>query len=200
MTVLTDLQPDAAAFRQALRQEALGAILLVDLDFLSKPVRLSNWNIRMTIDGQVYDATGALSRISEVGDAAKGSVPPLEYGLSVPTELLDNSDELYVLPEILSDASEYVGRKAELRLQIMAKGVAVGVPMTMHVGRMYKPRFVMSTTLVELSILSESIAVRRRVPGGGYLTAADQKVRHPTDEGLEFVSTAVSEPVDWLNS
>lgn len=205
MTIFLDYQADPAAFQAALEDEVITAALCLEMQFASGTAYASNWNVDFVADGKTWRGLGDLVGLSEIGGGSDDLTPLVEYTLAIPAELLTANeklqDELGRIPELMGNPAEYKGRLAILSCQAFVNGQPLGSPFVLHSGFIEKPHISAAAGRpVVLRIQSESILIGKRRPPAGKLTERDQKYRHPTDKGLDFVPNAASEQVDWLNS
>jgi hypothetical protein len=186
-----------------LEAEAVQMSVLLHMDFATTPLRLSNRNVPFVDleNGHTWGAgSGLLVGLPDVG-AADGELAPFrEYRLGVPSDWIDGDYWAAGLISAVADVSEYRGRSLGLYGQIFDPntGQPVGHPFAFDVGQMDQ----MTVTSVKegaiASVTSESFMARKGVPIYGQQTYFDQKRRHPTDEGLQFV-TESGEMVQWTD-
>lgn len=178
-------------------REAVEMAVLLHLDFASGPVRLSNRNIPFTDLkwGHEWGAGGGLLiAVPDVGGGDDQLAPYREYQLGLPEEWIDAENWAAELVEMVNDRSDYVRRDAGLYGQLFDPDTSapVGHPFAFDIGVMDRMSVSFQRGGAVVSLTTESVMARKGVPVYGMLTYRDQKRRHPTDEGLQFVTDAGS--------
>lgn len=205
MSVFLSTQTDPEAMMMALDGEVIRKAFMLEMDFVSGPVRVSDWNVPFTAGGHEWTGLGDLVGMSEIGGGSD-LAPYREYQLGLPKDLVGYSEAR--IPELIGSRAEYLGRTARLWMQIFSQDdldehgrrVPLGEPFAMDYGIMSKmsASFVPGGAVVSLTV--EGGLFRAGVPLSGYYTDRDQQRRHPGDLGLGFVvevSDTEIQLTDW---
>lgn len=196
---------------EAMRGEVLallsgGAVqltVLLELDFASGPLRLSNRNIPFTDlkDGHVWGAgANLLVSLPEVMGGDDQLAPFREYQLGLPEECIEAEHWAAELVAMVGNVTEYRGRDIALLGQLFdpQSNQPVGHPFAFDVGLMDKMGVAFPRGGAVVRLTSESFLARKGAPVYGMLTYFDQKRRHPSDEGLQFV-TESGKLITWTD-
>lgn len=197
-----------AEIKRRLRGRDVSVALLAYFDFASGPVRVSNWSVPVTDgrDGATWVPLPARVGWRDVKGTADGLAPLRIYSLMVPRALARRFGvEQGVFPD-LEDKAEYHERPCSLALQLMRPGAGphgeatpLGYPNLLHTGQMDRRLVKVSREEIVHELHVEGALARRRVPGNGRLTPRDQKVRHPGDLGLDYVTEVGVRVARWPN-
>lgn len=169
--------------------------VMLHLDFATDPVWLSNRNIPFTDLkwGHTWGAGGGLLvGLPEVNGGDNQLAPFHEYRLGMPNEWIDSENWAADLVEMVGDVAEYRGRDSGLYGQLFDpdSNQPVGHPFAFDTGIMDRMTVSFPRGGAIVSLTTESFMARKGVPVYGMQTYFDQKRRHPTDEGLQFVTEA----------
>lgn len=205
MSVFLDAQPEEyrAAIADLLSREAVQMAVMLQLDFASGPIRLSNRNIPF-IDlkwGYQWGAgSGLLVALPEVSGGDGQLAPFREYQLGMPNEWIDAESWRADLVGIVGDFTEYRGRDAGLFGQLFDpdSNQPIGHPFAFDAGLMDKMTVSFPRGGAILRLTTESFLARKGAPVYGMQTYLDQKRRHPTDEGLQF-TTEAAKVITWTD-
>jgi hypothetical protein len=203
--------PDPAAVMAVLAREVFTEALLLELRFASGTVYLSNWVVPFTDtrDGHVWQGAGNLVSGSPVTGGDGDLAPVMEYTLGIPAELLSEGeageDGKGLIPMLMLDRPEYVGRKAILWSQIFddtvltpeGQSTPVGYPVAEHAGLMDRASVTFAPGVALVTLTVESLLARKAQPAWGRLTARDQARRHSDDKGLDYVPEVVATEIQW---
>ena len=194
---------DHARIMEILAGDAVPMSVLKRLDFATTPLYLSNRTTPFTDLkwGHEWGAgAGLLIGMPTISHADNDLAPHREYKLGLPNDLIDDENWAAGLVDIVRDKPEYKQRETGLYGQLFDPDTdqPIGFPHAYDVGFMddLSVSFPIGGAIISLTV--ESFLARKRLPVNGSLTYRDQKHRHPTDEGLEFVVDAAN-PVDWTN-
>lgn len=182
---------------------AVQLTVMLSLDFATAPLRLSNRNVAFTDLkwGHVWGAGGALLvGLPEVVGGDDQLAPFVEYRLGLPEDCIEAEDWAAELVSLVGRGAEYRGREIALYGQLFdpETNQPVGHPFAFDVG--FMDRMVVSFPQggAVVSLTSESFLARKGAPVYGMLTYFDQKRRHETDEGLQFV-TESGKLITWTD-
>lgn len=143
MSVFLSTQPDPEAMMSALDREVIHKAFMLEMDFASGPVRVSDWNVPFTAGGHEWKGLGDLVGMSDFGGGSD-LAPYREYQLGLPKDLVGYSEGR--IPELIGNRSDYLGRSAKLWMQIFdpvsldahGRRVPLGDPFAMDYGVMSK--------------------------------------------------------------
>lgn len=177
--------------------------VLLELDFADGALRLCNRNIPFTDlrDGHVWGAgAGLLVGLPEVVGGDDQLAPFREFQLGLPEDCLQTEDWAAELVSMVGDVAAYRGRDITLSGQLFdpQNNQPVGHPFAFDVGLMDKMVVSFPRGGAVVRLTSESFLARKGAPVYGMLTYFDQKRRHPSDEGLQFVTEA-GKLITWTN-
>lgn len=214
MSRLLSAQPDPAAVEAVLARDVVSWALMLELQFASGTVRLSNTAVPITDrNGATWSGLGDLVGMSDIEGGPDTLAPLREYYLGIPWEFL-SADSIPAqasarIPGLIGDAADYRGRPANLYAQLFdadvydARGRAapVGVPIALDAGLMTNVgwTFGPGDGAVVLTLRVESVLARKGAPLFGLLTDRDQRRRHGDDQGLRFVPEVMSTAVKWTD-
>ena len=187
--------PQRARVMDLLAREAVQMSVMLHLDFASEALRLSNRNIPFTDLkwGHEWGAGGGLLvGLPELSGGDDQLAPFREFRLGIPNEWIDAETWMADLVEMVGDVGSYRGRDAGLYGQLFdsESGQPVGHPFAFDIGIMDRMSVSFPRGGAIISLTTESFMARKGVPVYGMQTYHDQKRRHPTDEGLQFVTEA----------
>lgn len=169
--------------------------VLMHLDFASEPLFLSNRNIPF-VDlkwGHEWGAgSGLLVGLSDVGGGDDQLAPFRKLHLGLPNEWIDAENWAAGIVQMVRNRSDYSGRDTGLYGQLFDpdSNKPVGHPFAFDIGIMDMMSVSFRPDVAVVSLTIEGFMSRKGVPVYGMLTYLDQKRRHPTDEGLQFVTEA----------
>ncbi|WP_422049920.1 hypothetical protein [Shimia sp.] len=184
----------------ALAREAVEFAVMLHFDFATYPVRISNRTVPFTdLEGQEWRAGGGMLVGMPDLSGGQGQLAPLrEYSLGMPKDQMIEGDWRGELVELVSDVSEYRSRDYGLYGQIFTEGRPLGLPFAMDIGLMDRMNVQFGNGGAVATLGCEGLLARKGVPAYGMQTYFDQKRRHPTDEGFQFV-TESGRLIVWTN-
>lgn len=214
MSRLLAAQPDPAAVEAALSREVVSWALLLELQFLSGTIRLSNTTVPVvSADGTTWSGLGELAGMSDIEGGPDTLAPLREYYLGIPYEFLGPasvpSQSVARIPALIGHASDYRGRPANLFAQLFdgdsydqhGRAQPVGLPIALDAGLMTNVgwTFGPGDNHVMLTLRVEGVLARKGAPLFGLLTDRDQKRRYGDDNGLRYVPEVMSTNVKWTD-
>ena len=178
-----------------LQREAVPMAVMLQLEFASEPLLLSNRNVPFNDLkwGHTWGAGGGLLiSLSEVSGGDNQIAPFREYSLGMPNEWIDSTNWRATLVDMVDNPANYRGRHSGLYGQLFDpdSNQPVGFPFAFDVGIMDRIKVSFPRGGAIVSLTTESFMARKGVPVYGMQTYFDQQRRHPTDEGLQFVTEA----------
>lgn len=205
MIAFLEDQPAAArdAIMDLLNREAVQMAVMASFDFADGAVRLCNRNVPFVDNqwGHTWGAGGGLLvGLPEVA-AAEGELAPFrEYYLGMPFDWIEAETWRADMIAMIADKANYASRECGLYGQIFDPdtGQPVGYPFALEVGLMDRMSLSIGPDAAMLTLTSEGLLARKGVPVYGMQTYQDQKRRHPTDEGLQFV-TESGKLITWTD-
>lgn len=205
MSIFASGQPQSVI--DSLGGETIRRALLLEMKFKSGPVYVSDWNVpfRDSLLGREWQGLGDLVGIGNVtgGDTL---APYREYVLGIPAKMLEG-EGIGRIPELIGNRDEFVGREANLYMQMFdaerldenGMPVILGNPFAIDLGLMDRVEASWSPGVAVLKMTVEGMMARKGAPIYGLLTNRDQRRRHPGDKGLRFVPEVMSKSVKWLD-
>lgn len=182
------------------RDEALdaphaGALLLVQADFRSGTMRLTNWSHSLDYFGYTWTGLGSVVGVSVVTQSEELQFPAVDVQLNVA--------DASMLALALGNANEYRKRPITIWQGLLDDELKpAGDPEVIWAGEMDQVRFQTGTGQNE----DGGAAVMRcempgrdtRAPMSLRTTHAQQQVRYPGDTGLSRIETMIGKPQLWL--
>lgn len=168
-----------------------------EFHFLSGTQFLSSWNVNYTWNSQLWLGFGTICGISSVDESESLDARSLTFTLNVA--------QVSILPLALGNVSEYRGRDARLyycpldenyRLVDTPELCWRGYMDTMTVGVEGDPEG--GEPEGKIALLCETSARGLRRKSSLRLNAAQQKKRHPSDTGLDYLTDLIAHPQLWL--
>lgn len=201
------LKAQPAGLRAAVQAALAGPVIHMStnlwLDFADGGIGISTRRVPFTDlqHGRTYAAgSGLLVSLPQITGGVGQLAPWREYALGFPVAAPSDptlSDLAEGLMDFCGDVANYRTREAVLSMQLFdAADQVVGWPIVLDRGLMDRMRLTIQREGVVVTLQVESLLSRKGVPPYGMQTYRDQKRRHPTDEGLEFVTEA-QKPVVW---
>jgi hypothetical protein len=176
----------------ALEKPVVNLVFFLELAFASGTVRVCTYNQTITWGGYDWLGMGQLGKISPVDESSgvASSAMTFELNISDPS----------ILALAIGGVEEYRGLGAKLYFcPLTDAAVLVDTPEICWRG-------VMDTVAVGVDGENGQIALRCETSAFGIkrraihrLNAAQQKQRHPTDTGLDFLNDLMSNPQMWLS-
>jgi hypothetical protein len=208
--VLLADQPDPDGVLAVLQAERVAQALLLELQFASGPVYLSNLMLPF-VDlrwGRTWQGLGAFVLLEDMQGGKDNLAPARKYTLGIPRDYLTGDEttdaQLNRLPTLVGSPGEYRGREAILYMQLFGETLdaygrvqAAGYPIALDTSIMDSISVSYSATQIALSLSVESFMARKGYPSNGTLTYRDQLQRHAGDTGLGFVPEVAGTIVTW---
>lgn len=208
--VLLADQPDPDSVLAVLQAERVQQGLLLELQFASGPVYLSNMMLPF-VDlrwGHTWQGLGAFVMLEDMAGGKDNLAPARKYTLGIPRDYLTGDEvtdaQLNRLPSLVGSPGEYRGRDAILYMQLFGEDrdvhgrvQAAGYPIALDTGVMDTVSVSYTASQVALSLSVESFMARRGYPANGTLTYRDQLQRHAGDTGLSYVVEVSGSTLTW---
>lgn len=190
MTVATN-----AGFDSAAAAPALGLLHLVELQFLSGTLFLTNWPTSITIGAQPYQGLGHLGRVGELRESEDGQTQTLELELS--------QVQLTNLGVALGSVNNYQGRVAKVSVLLTDSAlVPQGAPVLRFSGFMdiVKVRRDESGNYGRITLVCKTGGYNnRRNPTALRMNDTQHQIRFPGERGFELVPDLIARPQQWVS-
>lgn len=176
-----------------LGREVIHMAVMLELDFANTPLRICNRNIPFTDlqTGRTWDAgSHLLVGLPNISNSKDSLAPFRQYQLAFPTTEIDEDNWVGQLIDEVADVANYRRRVAKLALQFFDGDAPAGYPVVVDSGFMDKMSLSMPRGGAIISLTTESLMARKKVPVYGMQTWQDQMQRQPGDQGMEFVVDA----------
>jgi hypothetical protein len=179
--------------------EVTGEAWLIELDFVGGTQRIALWSSPVTVGGFTYTALPAL-QVPELSGSEDAS--PAQIRLRLPM-----ADAAWTALAI-GNVEAYRGKKARIYYQAMGEGFQPeGAKVLRWMGAMEPVSITRETPelsggarvgWIELP-LSRVGTARSRTEDGLRRTHQQQQALYPGDRGLEYTTTLINVPTDWLS-
>lgn len=182
----------------ALSAQHVPCLMLVELDFPAGFLRLNNSAQNMDWDGDTYYAAGSLLAVSAVQESTDGEAHGISLQLS-PVSMAPipgSPSEVNIVQ--LARAQNYQGRAARLWLAPLDPDTYVPVvdPVLAFEGRMNNMGFQVGEEAM-FALACESRFADWNRPRVRRYNDADQRLRFPSDRGLEYMEQNVEKQLIW---
>jgi len=163
------------------------AFYLLEMEFRSGTVYMTNLGFNVEWDGQVYTGAGAVGAVDEIRETSAAEATGLNFSLSG------------VPPEVVAIAlGEHVqGRWARLYLAFWADGRIVGQPVLEWAGLTDIMPISDGADSAVINVKVESRVVSFKRPNVRRYNNADQQTRYPGDRFFEYVEAMAEKPLVW---
>ena len=175
------------AFQNELSASTIEPFFAVKLNFDSGALRLWTGYGQITVASETYTGGGELLSISPVQE----TVEVAARGASVSLNGIDASLITYALTE------NYQTRSAKIFLGFLSSGSVVSDPYLAFDGRMDVLNIDDTGETANITLTAESRLIDLERARLRRYTSDDQKLRHPTDTGLDFVASLQEKEIAW---
>jgi hypothetical protein len=182
-----------SAPQQAQLEKAVtGTVYFVELRFRDSTQYLCSSNINITWGEHEWMGLGAIGAISPIEESEGVESKSLTFTLNVA--------QSSILALAVGDVEQYRGKAAKMYFCPLNESFQlVGTPRLCWRG-------IMDTMLVgidgqegSIQLKCETSAYGLKKPSGLRLNAAQQKQKHPTDTGLDYLTDLIANPVVWTS-
>jgi hypothetical protein len=163
-------------------------LFLVSIEFKNETIYVWTGIGDLTWSGNTYKGVGTLGQISPIVETTETQAQGITLSLSgIPLDLLgDALDNI----SVAGKASVYLGF-------LTSSGTLVADPILAFSGLTDQPSIDMSTESAMISIAVENKLTDLNRARGGRYTDADQRARHSTDKGLQYVAWLQDMAINW---
>lgn len=175
------------AFQNQLSASTLEPFFAIKLNFDSGDLRLWTGYGEITVASETYTGGGQLLNISPVEE----TVEIAAKGITMSLNGIDASLVSLALTE------NYQTRSAKVYLGFISSGSVVSDPYLAFDGRMDVLSIDDSGETANLTMTAESRLIDLERARERRFTSDDQKLRHPTDTGLDFVASLQEKEIAW---
>ena len=175
------------AFQNQLSASTLEPFFAIKLNFDSGDLRLWTGYGEITVASETYTGGGQLLNISPVEE----TVEIAAKGITMSLNGIDASLVSLALTE------NYQTRSAKVYLGFISSGSVVSDPYLAFDGRMDVLSIDDSGETANLTMTAESRLIDLERARERRYTSDDQKLRHPTDTGFDFVASLQEKEIAW---
>lgn len=180
-------------FQAAASAAAYGQLALVELQLRSGTLRLTNWPLSITAQGQNWVGVGSLGSVGDLHESEDGASEKLTLTLSpvdVGTRAL-----------ALGDPAEYQDRRVRVWIALLdAQTLQIsGAPVLRFVGVMDKMRIERDETnaTIEMECRTASYDFRSN-PAALRMNHSQHQARHPGELGFAYLQNLIGNPSIWV--
>lgn len=185
MTISTEQQA-------ALEKPVVREIYFAEFQYKSGTVRCCSLNVSVPWNGYTWLGVGSLAGIGAVEEAEGSTTKGMSFTL--------NAAQLEWLSLAIGDVDEYRGRKAKLWMCPLDEGFQlIGEPEICWRG-------VIDAVAVEIDGDNGTITQKCETAAYGMrgsmpmrISAAQHKMKHPTDTGLDHLQNLIANPTVWTS-
>lgn len=188
MTVNVD-----AAFQATAAEPAYAEMVLVELQFRSGTLRLTNWPVPVTVMGETWSAVGTMGQIGNLHESLDGAEEKLDLTLS--------GADVGVRAAVLSNPTDYQDRRVRVWIALAdAQSLQLtGVPVLRFSGVMDQPALDDEKGEITMHCRTASYDVRSN-PSTLRYSHAQHQLDHPGELGMEFVESLIRDTSVWLSA
>lgn len=187
MTFATDSGFDAAA-----AAGALGVLYLVELEFSSGQLNITNWPVPITHGGTTYTGVGSLGAVGQIKESEDGAVQTVDLELSQVSATN--------LSLALGSVPNYQNKPVRIYVAVTDTDFKVaGTPQMRFAGFMNTVKIKRdgSNGVITLSCSTGGYDVRRN-PSALRINHAQHHALYPDERGLEYMADLIGRPKPWL--
>jgi hypothetical protein len=176
----------------ALEKAAVAHAYFAYFDFKSAAVRVSNFNQTVEWGGYEWLGMGTLGSISQITETDSLESSPVNFNLNVADPSL--------VALAIGPVEEYRGRVAKLWMCPLDENYAlIDTPILCWRGRMDMMSLGVGQDSGNITLKCETAAFGLKRQPSLRMNAAQQKKRHPTDTGFDFLTGLIANPAVWLS-
>lgn len=176
----------------ALEKAVVPTVYFAEFDFLSGKARLCTWNHTIPWGGHDWLGLGALGSISEVEESDGLEAKSLSFTL--------NAAEPTWLALAAGSVEEYRGRNAKLYMCPLSEDYQlIDTPVLCWNGIMDMVSIGIDGEEGQIVLKCETAAFGLKRRPSLRMNAAQQKKKHPTDTGFDYLTDLIANPQVWLS-
>lgn len=181
-----------SAQQTALEKPVVHAAWFVEFFFVSGTLRLCSYGATYTWGGYDWIGLGSLGKISPVDEASGVASSAMMFGLNVA--------QPSVLALAVGNVEDYRGQPAKLYFcPLDENGVLIDTPEICWAGLMDSMSVGIDGEEGQITLKCETSSYGLKRRPSMRLNAAQQKQRHPTDTGFDFLNNLIAQPQLWLS-
>lgn len=187
MAFTTDAGFDAAA-----HAGALGVLYLVEMQFASGQLNITNWPVPITVGATTYIGVGSLGSVGQIKESEDGAVQTVDLELSQVSSTN--------LSLALGSVPNYQNKPVRIYVAVTDADFNIsGTPKMRFAGFMNTVKIKRDGNrgVITLSCSTGGYDVRRN-PVALRINHAQHQVLHPGERGLEYVADLIGKPKPWL--
>lgn len=177
--------------QEALEKPVVPTAWFLELQFVSGTLRMCNYGQTFTWGGYDWIGLGSLGKISPVDESAGVSSSAMIFSLNVAQNA--------ILAVAVGSVEDYRGQPAKLYFcPLTESGVLIDTPEVCWRG-------IMDTINISIDGEEGQVALKCETSSYGLkrrpsmrLNPAQQKQRHPTDTGFDYLTDLIANPQPWL--
>ncbi|GAA0493772.1 hypothetical protein [Pigmentiphaga daeguensis] len=176
-----------AAVDAAINAGHVQLFYLLEMEFRSGTIYLTNLGFNVTWNGQEYTGAGAVGAVEEIRESAAAEATGLKFTLSgVPSEMV-----------AIALGEHVQGRWARLYTAFWANGAIVADPVLEWAGLVDTLAISDGAESATIQVSVESRVVSFKRPNVRRYNNADQQSQYPGDRFFEYVEEMAEKPLVW---
>jgi hypothetical protein len=182
-----------SAPQQAQLEKAVtGTVYFVELRFRDSTQYLCSSNINITWGGYEWMGLGTIGGISPIEESEGVESKSLTFTLNIA--------QVSILSLAVGDVEQYRGRAAKMYFCPLNESFQlIGTPQQCWRGIMDTMSVGIEGEEGSIQLKCETSAYGLKKVPGLRLNAAQQKVKHPTDTGFDYLTDLIANPTVWLS-
>lgn len=181
-----------ASQQTALERPVANTAWFLELQFASGTLRLCNYNQTFTWGGYDWTGVGVLGSIGNLEESSSIGSSPMAFGLNV--------SDPSILALAVGDASDYRGLPVILYFcPLTETGALVDTPEQCWDGTMDTMGIGIDNDAGQITLRCESQSYGLKRRPSMRLNSSQQKQRHPSDTGFNYLNDLISRPQLWLS-
>lgn len=185
--------PADTAFQQTAAAPAYAELALVELQFRSGTVRLTNWPVPVMVMGQAWSAVGTMGQIGNLHESLDGAEEKLDLAFS--------GADASMRAAALANPTDYQDRPARVWIALADAQTLqlTGAPVLRFAGVMDQPSLDDEKGEIIMHCRTASYDVRSNPSALRYSDAQHQQ-DHPGERGMEYVASLIADSSVWVSA
>lgn len=180
------------AQQAALEKPKATVAYFLELQFAAVTIRICSYSNTFSWNGYDWIGLGLIGNISPVDESAGVASSAMTFGLNV--------SDVSMHAIAVSDVENYRGRKAKLYFcPLTENGAPIDTPEICWRGIMDTMAAGADGEAGQITLKCETSAYGIKRRQSMRLNAAQQKQRHPTDTGFDYLNDLIAQPQLWLS-